>query len=75
MTKPPSNGRFFCLKNFLLLPVVSARKQSLRKIQNINSKILQPPFLRELVAEKYREVCSIYKNDLPPVSNNPFRPE
>lgn len=39
-----------------------------------NAKVLKPPILRSLVAEKYREMVQIYEKDIALVSNNSYRP-
>lgn len=38
-----------------------------------NAKVLQPPLLRQMVADKFCEVCEIYEQDKEIVSNNSFR--
>ena len=39
-----------------------------------NAKVIKPDLLKELVAEKFREMVQIYDEDIELVSNNSYRP-
>lgn len=40
-----------------------------------NVKVISPPELQKLVVEKHEEIIESYRNDLPLISNNTFRPD